>query len=374
MASSPDSPRPARGFTVLVGLAAAVVTLAGLHAVASIAGPVFLALTLAIAVRPVRGWLQRHHMPVIVCVLVPVLLVVLLLLAVIGALIISVAQLATLLPTYSGRFQSLVASIGRELHKLGVDPSQVKHALGSVNPAKLVAVAEGLLSGVAGVTSVIVLIVVLLFAMTVDAAALGHRVSGLAPDRPHLAESLRTFARQTGKYLMVSSLFGLIVAVLDTGALLVLSVPLPVLWGLLSFITNYIPTIGFIIGLIPPALLALLDSGPGTAIAVVVAYVLFNFVVQSLIQPKFVGEAAGLSITLTILSLIVWTWVLGPLGAVLAVPLTAFARALLLDADHSTRWASDLLGAAPRRPKPRKRKEPATQADPAAQADPSAKA
>lgn len=350
-----DDAHPARGFLVLVGLAAGVVTLAGVHAVASIAGPVFLALTLAIAVNPVRAWLERHRVPAVICVLVPVLLVVVLLLLVIGALIVSVAQLADLLPSYRDEFTSLVTSAGTELHKLGVDPDEVKKALGSISPAKLIAIAQGLLSGVASVTSAIVLIVVLLFAMTVDATTLGSRVTGLAPGRPDLVVSLRAFARQTGKYLLVSTVFGLIVAVLDTGALLWLSVPLPILWGLLAFITNYIPTIGFIIGLVPPAVLALLDSGPKTAVVVIVAYIVFNFVVQTLIQPKFIGEAAGLSITLTLLSLIVWTWVLGPLGAVLAIPLTAFARALLLDADHVTHWASELLGAPPRRPKRRRR-------------------
>ena len=386
MASSPDSTAPApptsggpaRGFMVLVGAAAAVVTLAGLHAVANIVGPVFLALTLAIAVSPVRAWLARRHAPAVVCVLVPVLLVVVLLLAVIGALVVSVARLATLLPTYAGRFHAMVASLGREMQRLGVDPAQVKHALGGVDPAKLVGIAQGLLSGVTGVTSAIVLVVVLLFAMTADATILNRRMSGLAPGRPHLVRSLYTFARQTSKYLLISTIFGLIVAALDTGALLVLSVPLPLLWGLLAFITNYIPTVGFIIGLAPPALLALLDSGPGTAVAVVACYIVFNFVVQSLIQPKFIGEAAGLSITLTLLSLIIWTWVIGPLGAVLAIPLTAFARALLLDADRTTSWASELLGASPRRPKRAARRaehppEPG-QAEPAASADPPARA
>ncbi|HEY3686775.1 MAG TPA: AI-2E family transporter [Streptosporangiaceae bacterium] len=364
-APAPDPHGPARGFVVLLGLAAGVVTLAGLHAVASIVGPAFLALTLAIAVSPVRAWLERHRMPAVVCVLAPVLLVIVLLLLVVGALAVSVARLATLLPTYADRFHTLVATAGRDLHKLGVDPAQVKHALHAVDPAKIAGVIGGLVSGVAGVTSAIVLIVVLVFAMTADATVLSRRISGIAAGRPHLVRSLHTFTRQTSKYLRVTTVFGVIVAVLDTGALLVLSVPLPLLWGLLALITNYIPNIGFIIGLIPPVLLALLDSGPGTAIAVLACYIVFNFVVQSLIQPKFIGEAAGLSITLTLLSLIVWTWVLGPIGAVLAIPLTSFARALLLDSDRSTHWASELLGAAPRRPK-RARTEP--DADPPADA------
>ena len=59
----------------------------------------------------------------------------------------------------------------------------------------------------------------------------------------------------------MTTLFGFIVAVLDTIALALLSIPLPVTWGLLAFITNYIPNIGFVIGVVPPALLALVTGG-----------------------------------------------------------------------------------------------------------------
>jgi predicted PurR-regulated permease PerM len=66
------------------------------------------------------------------------------------------------------------------------------------------------------------------------------------------------------------------------------------------------------------------------------------------IQPRYVGEAVGLSTTLTFLSLVFWTWLLGPLGAVLAVPATLLAKALLVDVDPRARWAEALLSA-PRR-------------------------
>ena len=113
--------------------------------------------------------------------------------------------------------------------------------------------------------------------------------------------------------------------------------------GLLSFITNYIPNIGFVLGLLPPALLALLQGGVRQAVLVVVAYSVINLVIQSLIQPKFVGDAVGLSVTLTFLSLVFWTFVIGPLGALLAVPLSLFAKALLVDADPDSRWLDPLI-------------------------------
>jgi hypothetical protein len=72
-----------------------------------------------------------------------------------------------------------------------------------------------------------------------------------------------------------------------------------------------------------------------------------NFIIQSIIQPKFVSDAVNLSLTLTFLSLVFWTFVIGPLGAVLAIPLTLLAKALLLDVDPNTRWISSLLVGGP---------------------------
>ena len=138
-------------------------------------------------------------------------------------------------------------------------------------------------------------------------------------------------------------MFGLIVAVIDADFLWLVGVPLPLLWGLLAFITNYIPNVGFIIGLVPPAILALLEGGPRLMAIVIVAYSVINFIIQSIIQPKFVSDAVNLSLTLTFLSLVFWAFVIGPLGAVLAIPLTLLAKALLLDVDPSTRWISSLL-------------------------------
>jgi predicted PurR-regulated permease PerM len=120
-------------------------------------------------------------------------------------------------------------------------------------------------------------------------------------------------------------------------------VPLPLLWGVLALIANYIPNIGFIIGLLPPAMLALLDGGVKTMLLVIAAYILINVVTQSFIMPKFLGDAVGLSTTMTFLSLIVWTFVLGPLGAILAIPLSLLTRALLIDSDPSATWAQALV-------------------------------
>jgi AI-2 transport protein TqsA len=101
---------------------------------------------------------------------------------------------------------------------------------------------------------------------------------------------------------------------------------------------------------VPPALLGLLQGGPRLMIIVIVGYSLINFVIQSIIQPKVMADAVNLSLTLTFVSLIFWTFVIGAMGAVLAVPLTLLTKALLLDVDPSTRWISSLITGGPTPP------------------------
>ena len=82
-------------------------------------------------------------------------------------------------------------------------------------------------------------------------------------------------------------------------------------------------------------------------LAVIVLYSVINFVIQSIIQPKFQADALGLTTTLTFLALVFWAWVLGPLGAILALPLTLLLKALFVDVDPRARWLSPLLSGVP---------------------------
>ena len=82
-----------------------------------------------------------------------------------------------------------------------------------------------------------------------------------------------------------------------------------------------------------------------------VVYSLLNFVVQTLIQPRFVGDSVGLSMTVTFVALLFWGWVLGALGALLAIPLTLLVKALLVDVDPRGHWLDALLREEPRAPR-----------------------
>ncbi len=361
MTSVPERSALPRGLSVLLGLAAAVIVIAGMRSAQDILGPAFLALILTILAHPLRTWLNRHvpsWAASAVCVVAAYLLIVGLALV----LVVSTARFAALLPTYADDFSARASSLVDWLTGLGVDKAQIDKIASSFDLSSLGGFVEALLSGALGVAGNLAFILTLVLFMTMDGGTFPNQLANAAKLRPSLIEAMSSFASGTRVYFAVSTIFGLIVAVIDTIALAALGVPSPVLWGLLAFITNYIPNIGFVIGLLPPAILALLEGGPGLMLTVIVVYCIINVIIQTVIQPRFVGDAVGLSTTLTFMSLIFWAWVIGPIGALLAIPLSLLIKALLVDVDPTTLWLRPLISnkdadqvarkAAPRHQKP----------------------
>ncbi|MFD0815449.1 AI-2E family transporter [Amycolatopsis umgeniensis] len=334
-----------RALVVLLGSASAVVVSAGLHAVAWLVGPMFLALVIVITLDPVRTWLRGKGLPRWLTVAVLVVAVYAALFALFLVIVVSLAQLSALLPHYAAQADELLRDGMAFLGGFGVGDRELREILSTVDAGKLIGFAGSLLSGVGGLVTNLAFLLALMLFLSTESAWAGQRLGRIARDRPWISAALRRFAFGTRRYLLVTTVFGGLVAALDTVALALIGVPAAVLWGLLSFVTNYVPNVGFVIGVAPPALIALLDGGWRVMLVTLVVYLLLNFVVQSLIQPRFVAGSVGLSTLVTVLALVFWTWLLGPLGAVLAVPATLLVKALLVDVDPRARWAEALLSA-----------------------------
>ena len=121
----------------------------------------------------------------------------------------------------------------------------------------------------------------------------------------------------------------------------------PVLWGVLAFALNFVPIIGSLIAAVPPVFLGLIELGWGGGLGIASGYVAVNILVDNVFEPKLMGRAMGLSPLVLMISLLIWGFVLGPVGALLSVPLTVAAR-IYLDHHPSTRWIALLLAAGTR--------------------------
>jgi AI-2 transport protein TqsA len=228
---------------------------------------------------------------------------------------------------------------------------QLSDLVRQIDYGQLVGVATGLLSRLTDAASTLVLLLTALVFVAIESSGFARRIALVGAERPHLPVALHLFTQGTRSYLLVSTVFGAIVAFGDWIALSIMGIPAAAVWGLLAFVTNYVPNIGFVLGVIPPALLGLLAGGWGELIAVVVVYSLLNFVVQTLIQPRFVGDSVGLSMTVTFIALLFWSWVMGALGALLAIPLTLLVKVMLVDLDPRGHWLDAVLREEPRAPR-----------------------
>ncbi|MGJ7440924.1 AI-2E family transporter [Aquipuribacter sp. MA13-6] len=345
-AAVPVGPALPAPVVTLLGLAAAVVVLGGIRAAQGIVAPILLAFVLAIAVHPVQAWL-RTVVPGWLATTVTLLVTYAALTLFAGALALSVLRFADQVPQYQDELNSLVDQGEDLLLEVGVDQAQINEFVQRFDLNQIFSIAIDLIQGLAGVLTDLAFILALLFFVLIDAGVVQDKMAAIKAVRPRVAASMRGFTHGVRQYLVVTAVFGAIVAALDVVLLMYLGVPLPLLWGLLAFLASFVPTIGLIVGLVPPAIIGLLDGGPLTGLWVVVGYLVINNTIDNFVKPKFVGDAVGLSITAAFLSLIVWGFVLGPLGALLAIPASLLVRAVLTDDDPRSAWVGMLVGDRP---------------------------
>jgi predicted PurR-regulated permease PerM len=133
-------------------------------------------------------------------------------------------------------------------------------------------------------------------------------------------------ARDVRQYLIITAATGLGFSLLVYVFMLAVGTDLALVWAVLAFVMNFVPNIGMVLSLIPPVLLTLLESGWQRAVAILAGFLVLNFVIDNIVKPRFMKTGLDISPLVTLLSLIVWSYLLGPMGALLAVPITIVLR------------------------------------------------
>ncbi len=348
-----DSHQMPRALAIMLGIAAALVSAQVAREFSSTLASAFMALNLVIVVWPIQKFLARY-VPRFLASMVAGLVSIGVLVGIIGGLSWTIVKLVQELPRYSSAFTSLIDSVTGFAVRIGLfeqaDLQEVDwlHELQNFDMGTITSVLSGVLSALSSSVTLIVLIIMILIFMILDSVDFSERMQRLGErHNPTLAWGLTSFASGTRKYWIVATIFGLIVALCDWVLLLALGVPLALVWAVLSFISNYIPNIGFIIGLIPPVLMAILALDPWTALWVVIGYSVLNVLIQTVIQPRFTGSAVGITPTVAVLSLLVWAYILGPLGALLAIPATLLCKTIFVDIDPKARWVNAFIASNP---------------------------
>jgi len=328
-----------RGF--LISAACFVVIVAGMQAAASLLIPFLLSAFVAIICLPPLNWLTRHRIPSGISVLIitlSLIIGVLLLGTFVGS---SIADFSSNLPAYQDRLKTITGDLLTWLSGLGVSISS-QTIRDSLDPSAAMGMAGRLVSGLGNALANTFLIVLTVIFLLIEAAALPHKWRVMGEHAPS-AEHFGRFVESVNSYLTIKGWVSLATGATIAIWLAILGVDYPLLWGLIAFLFNFVPNIGSIIAAVPAVLLALVQLGPGTALATGAGYVVVNIAMGNVVEPRFMGKGVGLSTLVVFLSLIFWGWILGPVGMLLSVPLTMIVK-LALEANEQTRWLSTLLG------------------------------
>ncbi len=333
------------GARILLFLALASIILWGMSNFASYINSAALAVLIVLACGPLVDWLRARGLPnwanlfitLGICFVVLALFVIF--------IVYSAVQFAELLTTYQEQAQAMTGEVQTELEDFGLSESGAGAIADMVNLNNSLSRIRELLDTLANLFSNGVTLALLFVFLFVDVILFPGRLSRQSALGPNYAHRVWDFTVSLRQYIVVMVILGVIVGVLNSILFTLLGVPLPILWGVLSGLLNFIPFIGFWLALIPPAILTFLEYGPQRMLVMAAFFILINAIISNVIQPRLIVSRLNLTPFFNVVSCTFWPIVLGPVGAIIGVPLTMAVHSLLLDADPSTQWMAAMMTA-----------------------------
>ncbi len=328
-----------RSITIPIILIALIIGGAALHTMQPVLLPFVVALFLANIFRPVVGYLRHRHIPMGVALVVVMIIVGAFLVGVGAVAVSSVQSLLKAMPRYELRWNNTI--LPGLSHLLESAPQVIQDQVNTLKWSNLVQVSSiitMIYAGAGGFVNVLsgtALILLFMLFILGGHGLFEKKIRMAYPEHAdNLADLIQRIDAKTEKYFQTVTVVNLASGIITAGILMVFGVDLALLWGLFTFLINFIPTIGSIIALVLPISVALLQfDGLGTPLAVACTLVPIQFLWSSVVTPRIMGYSLDLSPLLVLLSLIFWGWVWGPWGMIFSVPMTSMIKIALESVD-----------------------------------------
>ena len=333
------------GARFLLILVCFIIVVMGLKAAAAVLIPFVLALFLAVASMPVMFALRRRRVWGPLAIALTVLLDALVLGGVVLLVTNSLGSLSEKVPQYA----VLAQALGREwFYALEVRgfPASTLLGLDFVQSGRVIAFTSGALQAVGSLLSLVFVASLVMIFVLAEATVFPSKFEAVwGGDRQGRLDVTR-IVKEVQTYLGLKFIVSLATGVCATALCLLTGLDFVVLLGLIAFAFNFIPTIGSILASVPAILLALMLHSEGTALVVALGYFGINTVIGNIMDPYIMGRRLGLSTLVVVLSLVFWSWVWGPVGALLSVPLTVVTKITLQNVPDLS-WIAVLLDKVP---------------------------
>ena len=324
-------------------LAAVVVVIYGMQMMSVLLVPFLIAAFLAmITVRPML-WMQAHKVPSILAALIIVTML-MLILAMVGAILgTSIAEFTAALPAYQARLDVIIDGVFDFIVRNSNVDESIESIGDMIDPGFAMGLVAGLLNSLREVLTNTFLIVFTMIFILLEASTAKTKFEAAFGRSADTLDNVRDFMQNLGRYLGIKTIISMATGLCAGLLTWSLGLDFPLLWAMIAFLLNYVPTIGSIIAAVPAVLLALIQIGPGAAGATAFGFIGINLVFGNFLEPRLMGYGVGLSPLVVFVGLVAWGWIFGPVGMLLSVPLTMTLK-MALESDDRTRWVAILLG------------------------------
>jgi AI-2 transport protein TqsA len=330
--------------SLLLTVASFVVVVAGMKAAAPLITQILLAIFIVVLTAPLLFMLQRIGISTWLSLLLIVLGLVLIGTLLTSVLIASLNDFARNLPQYQASLQEQFGGLLNSIEARGVELPEagLRELLLGKNAFALLGNTVTALTGVLSKGFLILLITIFMLA---EAAILPAKIRAMPGLSDETFGRLALIVGNLRHYFGMKTLMSLLTGALVSAFCFFNGIDYAILLGVLAFLLNFIPNIGSFIAGIPGVMLALVQFGFGRAVFVGIGYFIINTAVSNFLEPRVMGRGLGLSPMIIIVSLFIWSWVLGPVGMLLSVPLTMIIK-VALESNEESRGLAILLGSA----------------------------
>lgn len=333
---------PTQKYPIIITLAALCIIIASMKAAAPILNPLFLSVFIAVICLPALSWLNKKGLSSGLAITFTICA----LFITLGTLGIylagSIKQFSQQLPYYQSNLSGQTSALLHWLEDHGVKQYINIETIREFSASKVMKFAGGLITGLGNTFADIFLIQLTVIFLLFEGYILPKKIQaafGNSSINYHSVEIIKSI----NQYLGIKTITSLVTGLLISIWLSILGVDFPVLWGVIAFMLNFVPTIGSIIAAIPTMLLSLVQLGIDSTLLVALGYFLVNMIVGNIWEPKIMGKGLGLSTLVVFLSLTFWGWVFGTVGMLLSVPFTMLIK-IILEQSPNTHWIAILLG------------------------------
>lgn len=243
------------------------------------------------------------------------------------------AQLTLDAPKLIAQLSTYINTLEQSFSAYGYDVKIYEH----LNPASALKTGTTFIGKISGFMTQFFVIVLISYFMLSEAPCWKRKIYGLAENKI----KVENITSKIKKYFVVKFLASMGTGLIIGAALAVVGHKYWILWGVLAFSLNFIPSVGSILAAIPPTIIAFASMGQIDGLITLGIYLVSNIVIGSFIEPRALGKQLGLSTLVILLSMLFWKQILGVTGMLLSTPIMT-TIIILLGENHGI---SILLGA-----------------------------